>query len=143
MDLTDTGTTTQTQPITATKLDLLGAAGTYTLTGATTAVSTLAASVTTGTIKFSNGATTLSIGTVNATAGVTAGELDLTDTGGVSEANPIAGKLSLSGSGTFDFTGATNAVTTLAASIGAGTLKAAVTVRRYFPWSERSMRSPE
>jgi filamentous hemagglutinin family protein len=124
LDLTDTATVTQTQPISA-NLDMLGAAGTYTLTGATNAVPVLAGSIGTGTAKLANGATALSIGTVNGTAGVTAGELDLTDTGGVSETSAVTGKLSLSGSGTFNLTGATNAVSTLAASIGTGTLKLA------------------
>src|SRR5208283_2632848 len=101
----------------------LGTGGTFNLTGATNAVSTLAASVGTGTIQLNNGSTALSIGTVNGTTGVTAGELDLTATGGVSQSQAITGKLSLSGSGTFNLTGSTNAVSTFASSVGAGTVK--------------------
>ena len=68
-------------------LQLLGAAGTFNLNSATNAVSALAASLGsgTGTIALTNGGTSLSIGTVNGTVGVTAGTLTLTDTGTVSQ----------------------------------------------------------
>jgi hypothetical protein len=121
LTLTDIGTVTQDQAITATKVDLEGIGGTYTLTNSSNAIGTLAGNVgtTTGSINLWNGSNALSVGTVNSTNGVTAGTLTLNDNGTVSQTQSItATNLDLEGRfGVYNLNGATaNAVSTLAAN---------------------------
>ena len=98
--LTDTGTVSQTGTgaVAATNMELEGSAGTFNLNSATNAVSTLAAFIGSGTINLSNGATSLTIGTVGV-QGVTAGTLTITDTGSVNQSQAISANLDLLGSG--------------------------------------------
>ncbi len=116
--------------ITASGLDLLGTNESYNLAAATNAISTLSASVGSGTISLSNGATALEIGTVNGTSGVTAGTLNITDTGSVDNATGNGGApisvtgLNLGGAGgSYTFTNSGNAVTNLSGSTGSVDLK--------------------
>ena len=128
LQLTDTGTVTQTGALSATNLDLLGSGASYTLSGPTTGsntIGTLAASVGTGSVNLNDGGNALSIGTVNGTVGVTAGTLQLTDTGTVTQTGAlVVTNLALLGSGaTYTLSGPTtgsNNISTLSASVGAG-----------------------
>ena len=123
LNLTSTGTTSQTQAIAATNMSLQGANATYNLAGVANTIGTIAANVSGGTISFNNGASNLSITTVNSILGITTGTLNLTDTGTVSEVKGItATNLSLQGVGTYTLTYATNAISNIAASVGTGTV---------------------
>ncbi len=84
--LSTTGTVTQSAPVTATAgLDLLGSGATYSLTNASNSVGTLAAN--TGTIDFNDGGS-LTIGTVDGTAGATgSGPVTLTTSGSLTIAS--------------------------------------------------------
>ncbi len=114
--LSSTGSVTQTEAIAA-NLELLGAGGSYTLTNPSNDVSTLAAN--TGTVNLNDGSTTLSIGTVGSTSGVTATTLTLTDTGAVTQTEAIAANLELLGAGgSYTLTNPSNDVSTLAANTG-------------------------
>src|SRR5262245_437250 len=86
LDTSTSGNTiTQSQPITASSLALLGTSNTYTLTNASNSVGTLAAN--TGTISLTD-STSLAIGTVGVTTGVTAsGAVTLTTTGNLTIAS--------------------------------------------------------
>jgi filamentous hemagglutinin family protein len=112
------GTTTQSQAITATNL-LLQNAGTYTLTNTSNAITTLAASGT-STINFLENSG-FDIGTVNSVNGLTATNVYLSSTGTVTQSQGIiVTSLLLQGSGIYTLTNANNAITTLASS-GTGT----------------------
>jgi hypothetical protein len=109
------GAVTQTEPISASGLDLLGA-GPYTLTNSSNDVSTIAAD-TTGAISYTNDAA-LSVGTVNSTDGITisSGDLTLSAPGAVTQTEPIsASGLDLLGTGPDTLTNASNDVSTIAA----------------------------
>ena len=119
LTLTDAHTVTQTQPITATNLALLGSGGTYTLTSTSNTVGTLAVNTGSGTgsVNFNDGGNTLSIGQVGTTVGVTTGTLTLTDTGIVGQTQPIAAtNVALLGSGASYTLNSTNNIGTLAAN---------------------------
>ena len=108
---------TQSQAISATGLELLGS-GPYTLTNSGNDVATLAAS-TTGVISFrdTNG---FSVGTVNATAGISTGgnNLTLQSGGAVTQSQAItASGLELLGTGPYTLTNVNNNVASLAANI--------------------------
>ena len=100
VSLTSTGAVTQTQPITAAGLELLGAGSTYTLTHTGNNVATLAGNA--GTITYTD-SNALSIGTVNTTVGITAAGLvdvrtqtgDLTLTNAISTSNATANAVTL------------------------------------------------
>jgi filamentous hemagglutinin family protein len=112
--LSSAGSVTQSQAITANGLALLGAGGSYTLTGVN-AVASLAAN--TGSVSFNNGANALSIGTVAGTAGAaTTGALTLSDTTTITQTAPItAGTLSLQGGGSYTLSNTGNAISALGA----------------------------
>jgi Repeats of unknown function (DUF5649) len=83
LTLNTTGAATQSAPITATNLALLGAAGSYTLNNAGNLIGTLAAN--TGSVSLTNGQA-LTIGTVSGTAGwTTTGNSTLTALGGAAD----------------------------------------------------------
>ncbi len=85
--LNSTGSVMQGGPITVGALALLGPGGTYNLTHAGNTVQTLAAD--TGTVQFTSNAG-FGIGTVNATAGLTAsGDLTIKAGGSISQTAPI------------------------------------------------------
>ena len=85
--LSSTGVVTQSEPITATNLLLTGSGGGFTLTNSANQVGTLAA--TTGSVSLTN-ATSLNIGTVDGTSGVTAsGALTLDVSGGIGATSAI------------------------------------------------------
>ncbi len=123
-------TVTQSAALTVTGagsgLLLLGTGGTFTLTGATNSITTVAANTGSGSgsISLTNGATALSIGTVGGSNGITTGTLTLTDTGTVTQGQPIAAtSVALLGSGaTYTLTNGSNSIGTLAASVGSGTV---------------------
>jgi hypothetical protein len=86
LKLTATDTVSQRAPIMAAGLELLGAGGTYNLTHAGNAITTLAGN--TGTVDFTNSTGTV-IGTVN-TAGLnTTGALTLASGGPISQSAPL------------------------------------------------------
>jgi filamentous hemagglutinin family protein len=125
LDLTDTGTVTQSQAVAATNVSLSGSGSAYTLSNADNNIGTLAANTGSGlgTLTLNNGANNLSLGTVNGVSNIRALNFNLTDTGTVSETTGlIVTNLDLSGAGTFNLNGVTNAVGTLAASVGTGTV---------------------
>ncbi len=116
LTLRATGAVTQSQKITATGLELLGT-GPYTLTNANNNIATLAAN-TTGAISFTD-VDGFSIGTVNATAGVTTtiSNLTLQSGGAVTQTQKInAATLELLGTGSYTLLNASNDINTLAAS---------------------------
>jgi hypothetical protein len=117
LTLSDTGTVSQSAPITATNLALLGTGGSYTL-NANNHVNVLAAN--TGSVSFTDGQA-LTIGTVGSTVGLTAGTAVLSDTGAVGQTAAInASNLTLLGAGgSYTLTNSTNHVGTLAANTGA------------------------
>ena len=107
---------TQTQAITASGLELLGT-GSYTLTNAGNDISTLAVS-TPNAVSYRD-STGFSIGTVNATNGISIGanNLSLQAGGAVTQSQSItASGLELLGAGPFTLTAATNEITTIAAN---------------------------
>ncbi len=117
---------TQTQPVTATGLALLGAGGSTTLTNAGNSIGTLAAS--TGTVELATSGG-LAIGSVAGTSGVTATTLMLSAGGAVTQTQPLAvGSLGLTGAGaSYTLTNPANSVAILAASAGASLASAALT----------------
>lgn len=117
LTLQSSAAVTQSQAIIASGLELLGS-GPYTLTNSSNDIATLAAN-TTGTISYRD-ANGFSIGTVNATNGVSTGgnNLTLRSGGAVTQTQAItASGLELLGTGSYTLTTATNNVTTLAASV--------------------------
>ena len=123
--LSSTGTVTQTQAINATGLYLAGAAGVYTLTNSSNAITTLAANVTTGTVNFREDSG-YDIGTVNSVSGITATNAYLVSAAGTvtqSQALTVTSLLvgAAAGSATFTLNNTSNAITTLA-SAGATTV---------------------
>jgi hypothetical protein len=111
--LSSTGTVTQSQAIAATNLLLSGAAGVYTLTNTSNAITTLAAN--TGTVNFLENSG-YAIGTVNGVNGLTATNAYLSSTGTVTQSQAIAAtNLLLQGAaGVYTLTNTGNAITTLA-----------------------------
>jgi hypothetical protein len=82
------GNVTQSIPIKAAGLELLGPGGAYTLTNAANNVTVLAGN--TGSVSFTNSAATWSIGTVNSTIGLTTtGTVTLSTAGTVTQNAPI------------------------------------------------------
>ncbi len=121
--LSSTGSVTQTQAITASSLDLLGAGGTYALTNASNSIGTLAAS--TGAINLADD-TGLTIGAVGTTNGATtSGALTLNSTGTISQTSAgivTAGTLSGISVGTTALTAANKIANLGAFTNTAGTL---------------------
>ena len=130
---TAAGTVTQTAAITASNLALIGSGATFTLS-ATNQVTSLAASVGTGTVAFNNGANNFSIDTVAGITGITAATLSLTSTGTVSQTQAIkasSGGLALvlqGAGGTYNLTNASNSVATFAANTGSVNLSDSVSL---------------
>ncbi len=113
--LTDSGTTTQSQIITATNMTLTN--GSYTLTGNNN-VSNLAA---TGavTLNFSNGGNNLTIANVNSIAGISATSLYLADNAVVTQNEAISvTNLLTSGTGEYRLTNSSNSISNLAGTAG-------------------------
>ena len=115
-------TQTETAPISAAGLELLGAGANYTLTNAGNTVPTLAGN--TGSINFTNSGD-LKVGTVNSTAGLTTtGNITLNAAGSVTQTAPIvinnseAGLALLGAGANYTLTNAGNAVPMLAGNTG-------------------------
>jgi filamentous hemagglutinin family protein len=94
---------TQTAPVSVSGLELLGTGGTYNLTDADNAVTTLAGN--TGTVNFTN-STELVIGTVNTEGLATSGDFTLNGGGAITQSAP----LQVGGAATFN-AGAENDIT--------------------------------
>ena len=112
------GTVTQSQPITASGLGLVGAGGSFNLASVNNAITTLAAD--TGIVKLKDN-TGFSIGTVNALPGVTvSGSVAFDSTGVVTQSQKIVapGLELLGAGGTYTLTNAANHVGTLATNTG-------------------------
>ena len=112
--INSTGSVSGSQPITASGLLLTGAGGNYSFTNSNNAISVLSAN--TGTVNLNDGSTTLSIGSINGTNGVTANSFYLADTAVVTQSQGInASNLLLTGTGgIFTLNNGANAVANLA-----------------------------
>ncbi len=120
LTILDTGLVTQSAPIAATNLALLGSGGSYTLTNSANQIGTLVANVgPAGSVSVAD-SSNLAIGTVGITAGVNAGTLVISDTGAVAQSAAItAASLALLGSGgSYTLTNSTNQIGTIAANVG-------------------------
>lgn len=115
--LTSAGTVTQSAPITATSLALLGGNGAYVLTNSNNQIGTLAAN--TGSVNLAN-SVNLNIGTAGGASGVNVGTLVLSETGAVTQSAPIiTTNLALLGVGaSFTLTDSHNQLGTLAVNTG-------------------------
>ncbi len=109
---------TQSAAISLANLALLGSSATYTLTGSSNSVGTLAANA--GSVSFTD-STALTIGTIGTTSGITAtGAVTLTTTGGSSNVT-ITGAISDS-TGAFTIAGGNNISDTSSVNVGSFTL---------------------
>ncbi|MES1189995.1 MAG: YDG domain-containing protein [Steroidobacter sp.] len=115
--LSSTGTVTQSQALSATGLELLGAGGTYILTNTSNAITTLAGN--TGSISLVENSG-FDIGTVNTAGLTTSGNTTLSSTGTVTQSQALkASGLELLGTGgVYTLTNTGNAITTLAGNTG-------------------------
>ncbi len=115
--LSSTGTVTQSAPITAASLALLGSGGSYMLNNSANDIGTLAANTSVINVTSNGG---LAFGAVAGTVGVTADTLVVSSTGAVTQTAPITvGNLALLGAGgTFTLSDAGNSIGTLAANTG-------------------------
>ncbi len=119
--LSSTGAVTQSQKLVAARLELLGAAGAFTLTNAANAITTLSGN--TGTISFLENSG-FAIGTVNTIGLTTTGNLTLSTTGAVTQSQNVAttGLELLGASGAYALTRDTNTIPLLAGHTGAATV---------------------
>ena len=118
--LNDRKAVTQTQTLSVTGLDLLGAGGGYTLGNTANTVATLAGN--TGSVTLTDSAA-LSIGTVGGTVGLTANTVVLTDANPITQVKTFTiGGLDLLGGGTVTLTDPGNMLAVLAGNTGPVTL---------------------
>lgn len=122
--LSSTGAVTQTQKIAASGLELLGAAGTFTLGNTANAITTLAGN--TGTVSFLENSG-FAIGTVNTVGLTTSGTTTLSSTGAVTQSqNLAAAGLQLLGTGSaYSLTRDTNSIPLLAGTFGSANVHTA------------------
>ncbi|MES2823032.1 MAG: filamentous hemagglutinin N-terminal domain-containing protein, partial [Pseudomonadota bacterium] len=115
--LSTTGIVTQAQAIVAAGLELLGVGGAYTFLNVANAITTLAGN--TGALNFLENSG-FAIGTVNTLGLTTSGNMTLSSTGTVTQAQAVLalGLELLGAGGTYIFNNVANAITTLAANTG-------------------------
>ncbi|MES2673427.1 MAG: MBG domain-containing protein, partial [Pseudomonadota bacterium] len=115
--LSTTGIVTQAQAIVVAGLELLGVGGAYTFLNVANAITTLAGN--TGALNFLENSG-FAIGTVNTMGLTTSGNMTLSSTGTVTQAQAVLalGLELLGAGGTYIFNHAANAITTLAANTG-------------------------